>query len=67
MWIAIVIIGFILLLVIRSIYRYDGHYQLLNEKGMLLHTGTYGSCVESLNSYKAMGWGNGYTIKKMKF
>ncbi|MBD8349284.1 hypothetical protein [Dysgonomonas sp. HGC4] len=67
MWIAIVIIAFILLVVIRSIYRYDGHYQLLNEKGIPIHTGTYRSCVESLNSYKVMGWGKEYTIKRMKF
>lgn len=67
MWIVIVIIGLVIFLVIKSLYQSDGHYQLIDEKGIPVHTGTYKSCVESLNSYKAMGWGKGYKIKRMKF
>lgn len=66
MWIVVIIVV-IVFLVGRAVYRADGHYQVIDEKGMPVYTGTYKDCVEALNSYKGMEWGQGYKIKRMKF
>lgn len=63
MWIAI-IIGIVILLVIRGIYKSTGQYEVCDSKGRVLHLGTWSDCLEWTRSMNSIGTPERFTIRR---
>lgn len=64
MWIAI-IIGVILLLIIRGIYKSTGRYEVYNSNGVLLYSGTWSDCLQWTRSMNSIGTRERFIIKRV--
>lgn len=64
MWIAL-IIGIILLLIIRGIYKSTGKYQVYNSRGEVLHWGSWDDCLKWTKEMNSIGLPEKFLIKRV--